>query len=104
MGVAILVPHGQASFGADDYAVLSEAGWEQGRRLGSWLAGRGVEPTTVLHGGLRRHRETAEAIEQGSAGWPGAEVDPGWDEFDHLSVVAAHPDTPTGDLDRRGFQ
>ena len=29
MGVLLLVRHGQASFGADDYDVLSEVGWEQ---------------------------------------------------------------------------
>lgn len=98
MGVVILVRHGQASFGADDYDVLSETGWEQGRLLGRWLSERGVAPTAVLRGGMRRHRETAEA-----AGWT-PEEDLGWDEFDHLSVVAADPDHPTGELDRRGFQ
>jgi broad specificity phosphatase PhoE len=99
MGVVILVRHGQASFGADDYDVLSEAGWEQGRLLGKWLTDRGVRPTAVIRGGMRRHRETAEA-----AGWSQAVVDPGWDEFDHLSVVSAYPDAPTGELDRREFQ
>lgn len=99
MGVVILVRHGQASFGSDDYDVLSETGWEQGRLLGKWLSDRGVAPAAVLRGGMRRHRETAEA-----AGWADATVDPGWDEFDHLSVVAAYPDVPPGDLDRREFQ
>lgn len=98
MGVLLLVRHGQASFGAADYDVLSETGWEQGRLLGGWLRERGATPTAVVRGGMRRHRETAEA-----AGWA-AEVDPGWDEFDHLSVVASDPDAPTGDLDRRAFQ
>jgi broad specificity phosphatase PhoE len=41
----------------------------------------------------------------GAAGWD-VEVttDPGWDEFDHLAVVAAYPDAPAGELDRRAFQ
>lgn len=99
MGVVILVRHGQASFGSDDYDVLSEAGWEQGRLLGGWLRDRGVTPTVAIRGSMRRHRETAVG-----AGWPQAEVDPGWDEFDHLSVVAAYPDAPAGELDRRQFQ
>lgn len=103
MGVVLLVRHGQASFGADDYDVLSGAGWEQGRLLGRWLRDRKVEPTTVLRGGMRRHRETAEAM-SAPGGWPAAAVDPGWDEFDHLGVVAAHPDAPAGELDRREFQ
>lgn len=99
MGVVILVRHGQASFGADDYDVLSESGWEQGRRLGEWFAAQGIEPTVVIRGGMRRHRETAEA-----AGWVEAVTDPAWDEFDHLAVVAAYPDVPPGELDRRAFQ
>lgn len=99
MGVLLLVRHGQASFGTADYDVLSETGWEQGRLLGDWLRDRGTVPTAVVRGGMRRHRETAEA-----AGWGDAAVDPGWDEFDHLSVVASYPDAPAGDLDRREFQ
>ncbi|WP_028643845.1 histidine phosphatase family protein [Nocardioides sp. URHA0020] len=99
MGVLLLVRHGQASFGSADYDVLSETGWEQGRLLGAWLRERGPSPTAVVRGGMRRHRETAEA-----AGWPEAAVDPGWDEFDHLSVVRAHPEAPGGDVDRREFQ
>ena len=41
MGQLLLVRHGQASFGADDYDVLSPTGWEQGRRLGAHLAAAG---------------------------------------------------------------
>lgn len=104
MGVVILVRHGQASFGADDYDVLSEIGWEQGRRLGQWLREREVEPTSMVRGSMRRHRETAEAMQQGAAGWGVADTDPGWDEFDHLAVVAAYPDRPEGELDNREFQ
>jgi broad specificity phosphatase PhoE len=104
MGVVLLVRHGQASFGSDDYDVLSETGWEQGRLLGAWLADRKVTPTVVVRGDLRRHRETAEAMVAG-AGWAtDLVVDAGWDEFDHLGVVAAYPDVPDGELDRREFQ
>ena len=45
MGQLLLVRHGQASFGAEDYDVLSETGWEQGRRLGAHLVRAGVRPT-----------------------------------------------------------
>lgn len=99
MGVLLLVRHGQASFGSDDYDVLSETGWAQGRLLGDWLRERDVAPDAVIRGDMRRHRETTEAI-----GWPDAVVDPGWDEFDHLGVVSAHPDAPVGEVDRREFQ
>lgn len=110
MGLLLLVRHGQASFGADDYDVLSETGWAQCRLLGAWLAERGVAPSVLVRGGMRRHRETAEAMVEG-AGWSGLEphVDAGWDEFDHLAVVGAYPDLPEGDGvysggDRRRFQ
>jgi broad specificity phosphatase PhoE len=109
MGLLLLARHGQASFGADDYDVLSETGWEQGRALGSWLAREGFEPASIIHGGMRRHRETWEAIRDGT-GWRGreAEVDGGWAEFDHHAVLdryAAVTGTavrPT--IDRRAFQ
>jgi broad specificity phosphatase PhoE len=103
MGVVLLVRHGQASFGSDDYDVLSETGWEQGRLLGAWLAERKVVPTALVQGGMRRHRETAEAL-VAAAGWDlEITTDPGWDEFDHLAVVRADP-AAGGDLDRRAFQ
>lgn len=110
MGQLLLVRHGQASFGAENYDVLSEIGWVQGRLLGAWLAEHGTEPTALVRGGMRRHRETLEAMVEG-AGWTGLEtrLDPGWDEFDHLGVVAAYPDLPEGAStgpggDRRIFQ
>lgn len=104
MGVLLLVRHGQASFGADDYDVLSGTGHEQGRLLGRYLASRGVTPTAVVRGAMRRHRETAEAMLEGGGWSTEVVVDPGWDEFDHLAVVAGLPDLPAGELDRRGFQ
>lgn len=105
MGLVLLVRHGQASFGADDYDVLSETGWAQGRRLGAWLAEQGVTPRTVVRGDMRRHRETAEAMVEGG-GWAGLtpEVDAAWDEFDHLGVVSTYSRATPGGLDRRAFQ
>jgi broad specificity phosphatase PhoE len=105
MGVVLLVRHGQASFGADDYDVLSEIGWAQGRLLGSWLGERGVTPSAIVHGDLRRQRDTVLAMAEG-AGWSGVEpgLDQGWDEFDHLGMVAAYPELPDDEPDRREFQ
>ena len=111
----LLVRHGQASFGADDYDVLCETGWEQSRLLGAWLGrAQGRPPTwscTAACAGTARPRR---AMVDG-AGWSrDVEVDAGWNEFDHLGVVAAlRPRArawPTGprasppDLDRRDFQ
>jgi broad specificity phosphatase PhoE len=106
VGQVLLVRHGQASFGADDYDVLSDLGWTQSRALGAWLASGGFAPALVLSGAMRRHRETAEALLDGG-GWDApTEVDAGWDEFDHLGVVARFPDLPGAvpTEDRRAFQ
>lgn len=105
MGVVLLVRHGQASFGAEDYDVLSEIGAEQSRVLGRALAEQGVVPATVVHGAMRRQRETAEGLLEGGgwAGVPDPGRDDGWDEFDHVGLVA---EAAAGqDLsDRRTFQ
>ncbi|WP_418061593.1 histidine phosphatase family protein [Pimelobacter simplex] len=109
MGVLLLVRHGQASFGADDYDVLSETGWEQGRTLGRWLAVQdGPLPVSAVHGGMRRHRETWEALAEGAGLSLTADVDEDWAEFDHTAVLARHAALTGGvvdhGVDRRAFQ
>ncbi|GAB2774435.1 histidine phosphatase family protein [Nocardioides salsibiostraticola] len=105
MGQILLVRHGQASFGAEDYDVLSQTGWAQGRRLGSFLGDQGLAPTALVRGDMRRHRETAEAMVE-TSGWPvpATQIDAGWDEFDHVGIVSAYPDLPSGEMDRKLFQ
>ena len=107
MGLVLLVRHGQASFGAEDYDVLSETGVAQSRRLGAWLAEAHVVPTVVLHGGMRRQRDTATALGEGADWSVASEVDEVWSEFDHLGVVARGLDAvgePPDLTDRRAFQ
>ena len=87
MGQLLLVRHGQASWGAADYDVLSETGWEQSRLLGRALADRGIVPDVAVQGGMRRHRETAEACLGELSGDPEPLVDDGWDEFDHVAML-----------------
>jgi broad specificity phosphatase PhoE len=101
MGEIYLVRHGQASFGADDYDELSALGHEQARILGRWHAALGLRVDQVALGGLKRHRQTAEAwAGQFSAGAPPQAdwtVDPGFDEYDHREMLLrAHPEA--GDL------
>ena len=92
MSVILLVRHGQASWGADDYDQLSVTGIEQSRLLGRALSARGVRPDLLVRGSMKRHRQTAEAAVAG-AGWD-VEVaeDDGWDEFDHLSTLSGSLD------------
>ena len=58
----LLVRHGQASYGADDYDVLSETGWRQAEVLAAEHARRGLTFDVVVSGGLRRQQGTAEVL------------------------------------------
>jgi len=107
----LAVRHGQASYGSADYDRLSGPGWEQGRRLGDWLADHDYRFDRVVCGAMRRHRETFEAIaaayaDRGSP-LPAAEIDADLNEFDHRAVLdaflAERPDArpvPVGDAGR----
>lgn len=104
MGRLLLVRHGQASWGAADYDVLSDLGWEQSRLLGRSFAERGIVPDVVLTGGMRRHAETAQACAE-AAGWSiTPTVDTDWDEYDHVAMLAKVPPPHEGELTKREFQ
>lgn len=96
MPAIYLLRHGQASFGAEDYDQLSELGVEQAGLLGRALKGAGVRPAAVVCGRMRRHTQTASAC-LGAMGLPGEwREESGFDEFDHMDVIAAHrPDLGT---------
>ena len=99
MGAIHLVRHGQASFGSGDYDRLSETGHLQARLAGEDMAARGLRPDVVIHGGMRRQRETAEGLLEGlrvgtngglGADWDcPVEVDDRWAEYDADSVLTA---------------
>lgn len=93
MGAVHLVRHGQASFGSGDYDRLSETGHLQARLSGEDMAARGLRPDVIIHGGLRRQRETAEGILSGlreHADWDcPMEVNEGWAEYDADEVLEA---------------
>ena len=111
MGVVMLVRHGQASFGTDDYDVLSSRGVRQSRKVAKTLADYGVSPTALIHGGMRRQRETAEEMITSTPWDVEPQVDERWRELDHLAVMNAYPTLTdaereqlrTGSLDVRAF-
>lgn len=93
MGTLYLVRHGQASFGTDDYDVLSPLGHRQARRLGDYWRGKGLVFEAAYTGTLRRHRETFAGIAAGLEAVPVAEERPALNEYDAAAVVATvHPD------------
>jgi broad specificity phosphatase PhoE len=54
-----LIRHGQASFGAHNYDVLSELGARQGRALGAYFAARELSTDALYVGPRVRHEDTA---------------------------------------------
>lgn len=97
MGQILLVRHGQASWAAEDYDVLSPMGHRQGRLLGAALAARGVRPDVVISGGMRRHRETTENVLEALGRAADVVEDSDWDEYDHVSMLTKVPHEPAGE-------
>ena len=89
MPAIYLLRHGQASFGTDDYDVLSPLGIRQAEVAGAELVRRGLRQPVVVSGGLRRQRDTA-AIAAEALGVAPSGVDVRFDEFDAHAAVDAH--------------
>ena len=93
MGSIYLIRHGQASFGADDYDVLSPIGVRQAEVLGAHLADLGLRIDRSVSGELRRQQHTANATLQRLLGDdPRAatiDIDPAFNEFDADAVIRA---------------
>lgn len=105
MGQVLVVRHGQASFGAEDYDVLSAQGEEQARRLGeAWAS---LDPDAVVHGSLERQRGTARIMAE-AAGWSAPLTeDVRWNELAQLAQFAAidqMPDESDADAFQRWYE
>lgn len=83
MSSLLLLRHGQAAFGADDYDSLSPLGLRQAQAAGAFLAGRGMSFDAVHVGPRRRHRDTALAAANGAMLLPA----PALDEFAEGTVL-----------------
>ncbi|WP_102223204.1 histidine phosphatase family protein [Acidimangrovimonas sediminis] len=101
----VLIRHGQASFGAADYDVLSPLGHEQSRALGRALKAQGLRPDSLWIGAQRRHRETLEGIAEGlGIDATSPSIHPGLNEFDFTGLLEARfrdRDRPAGLHDDR---
>ncbi len=91
MSSLLVIRHGQASIGAEDYDVLSPTGIEQSRRLGVHLATRGERLDLLFCGPRKRQRDTvvhlrAAAAEQGTS-YPEPEFLEGLDELPAFELV-----------------
>ncbi|MEE1865906.1 MULTISPECIES: histidine phosphatase family protein [Pseudomonas] len=120
MGSIYLIRHGQASFGADDYDVLSPVGMRQSEALGQHLAQLGIRLDRCLAGNLRRQQDTArlalQSMHDSGVQVPQLETDDAFNEFDADAVIRSLlpgllPDEPearhilrNGAQNRREFQ
>jgi broad specificity phosphatase PhoE len=87
----LLVRHAQASFGGENYDVLSDHGRTQVEALAADLERREVRIDEVVSGDLARQRDTAQPI----ADAVGAELqlDARWNEYATADVLTHHSDT-----------
>ncbi|WBQ05535.1 histidine phosphatase family protein [Kribbella sp. CA-293567] len=90
MPTIYLIRHAQASFGRSDYDRLSPQGEQQSAVLGRALTERGIKPTLVIRGAMRRHAQTAEFALRAAGLDATSEVDEGLNEFDHDQVIVAY--------------
>lgn len=98
MAELLVIRHGQASFGAADYDVLSDLGRAQARAAGDWLRKMGWTPDRVVTGTLNRQIDTA--TEMGFE--PTSEQHAGLNEYDFSDLLEARfegdiPDLVHGD-------
>nr|WP_255456950.1 histidine phosphatase family protein [Pantoea sp. Tr-811] len=88
-----MIRHGQASFGADDYDVLSPVGVRQSQALGEHLARLGLQLDRCVAGDLRRQQDTAllalQALQHEGCAIPPIETDAAFNEFDADGVIRA---------------
>lgn len=93
MSQLTLIRHGQAAAFSDDPDRLTELGETQARRLGEYLADKGVEFHDAITGGLRRQRQTAQLVAEAYAAkgraFPDIAQDDGWNEYDAGAVMGA---------------
>jgi broad specificity phosphatase PhoE len=108
MAAILLVRHGQASFGAADYDVLSETGHRQAELVAARL-GALADVSRVVTGAMVRQRDTAAPLVERLG--VVAEEDARFDEYDHVELVQRATDDPGTDLSdvdgtdpRRAFQ
>jgi broad specificity phosphatase PhoE len=89
MGTLYLVRHGQASFGEDDYDVLSPMGRQQSARLGEYFKYKGISFDAAFTGTLQRQINTFAGICEGMGIAMQAEQRPGLNEYDSHAVIGA---------------
>ncbi|MCX7561680.1 histidine phosphatase family protein [Sulfitobacter sp. F26204] len=85
MAELLVIRHGQASFGHDDYDVLSDLGHRQAKAVGMLLRDLDWVPDRLVTGTLRRQKDTLFSM----GFTEGAEEHAGFDEYDFADLLKA---------------
>ena len=84
MGELLVIRHGQASFGADNYDKLSDLGHRQSEAVGQLLRDTGWVPDRTITGTLTRQKETLASM-----GFEAGDTHPGLNEYDFQNLLDA---------------
>lgn len=91
LGSIYLIRHGQASFGAENYDVLSALGVQQAEIVGDYLIETGVTLTACYSGEMRRQKNTALAalkrFTEARLPAPTLSIDRAFNEIDADAVI-----------------
>lgn len=86
MSVIYLVRHGQASFGKEDYDLLSELGEQQATTLGNSLTKRLPADVMIFSGTMKRHHQTRDLAGLTETSNDVIEISD-WNEYDHQEIL-----------------
>lgn len=88
-----MIRHGQASFHADDYDILSALGVKQVQVMARYMLKAGLVPDRIFCGTMRRHRETLQAMQDvfmdNGTALPEAFFTDSMREYDHGTLIKA---------------
>lgn len=91
MGEIVMIRHGQASFGKENYDVLSERGSRQSLLLSRYFLETQQRFDAAYTGTLERQKKTAQiilsALRERGVPMKEPEVMPGFDEYDTRSII-----------------
>ncbi len=91
MSTLYLIRHGQASFGAENYDVLSELGVRQAAELGAHFARVGQSFDAIYTGPLQRQRDTTrhmrDAAAQGGVTYPDPHALEAFSEYPAIELI-----------------
>jgi broad specificity phosphatase PhoE len=84
MGELLVIRHGQASFGADNYDELSDIGHQQSAMVGAALRDAGWVPDRLVTGSLKRQKQTLVSMGFDAA----SEIHAGFNEYDFHDLLS----------------